>query len=542
MQRGLGSAGRRVWVETDAPCEVEVLGRRAPTFTVEGHHVGLVELTDLEPGTDTELQVRLDGERVWPDPDDPRPAPRIRAVDPGRPVRLVVGSCRQAAPPSWLDQVESERPPPGIGTDALAALAREVAVDGRPAPDGLVLLGDQVYADEPDPRTVDALRRRRGGPPRPDHPEVTSFEEYTWLYQEAWSEPWIRWLLAAVPSVMVFDDHDVIDDWNTSASWRHDIEAEPWWTGRIQGGLMAYWLYQHVGNVGPTEVADRELLDAVRAAGADGGAPLRALAERADRGTADDVGRRWSYSLDLGRSRLIVLDSRNGRVLEEQDRSMLGAAEWRWLDERLTGDLDHLFVATSVPWLLPRTIHDLEAWDDELAGGAWGRIGAAVGERIRRTVDLEHWAAFGRSFHRLADALGAVARGERGRAPDSVTVLAGDVHFGYVAEADLGGGLPVRQVVSSPFRQAIPPSEQLAQRLTLRPPLSLLARALVATTPRNRPRFDWDLTHGPWFDDQLAVLTLDGPTARVRFEAAGLDADERPVLRPIAEVPLTPDR
>ncbi|MGW1633884.1 hypothetical protein, partial [Streptomyces anthocyanicus] len=29
----------------------------------------------------------------------------------------------------------------------------------------------------------------------------------------------VRWLLSTVPSCMIFDDHDVIDDWNTSAAW-----------------------------------------------------------------------------------------------------------------------------------------------------------------------------------------------------------------------------------------------------------------------------------------------------------------------------------
>jgi hypothetical protein len=39
-----------VWVETDAACEVEVLGCRSRTFCVEGHHYALVHVTGLEPG------------------------------------------------------------------------------------------------------------------------------------------------------------------------------------------------------------------------------------------------------------------------------------------------------------------------------------------------------------------------------------------------------------------------------------------------------------------------------------------------------------
>ncbi len=535
FQRGLGTTGIRIWVETDAPCTVEVLGHRADTWTVAGHHYGLVELDGLERGTDEAYEVVLDGEVAWPDPDDERPPPRVRLWDPDRQIRLVVGSCRQAAPPSWLNMVESEMDPPGIGTDSLAALSDHLQAGEFARVDGLVMLGDQVYADQPDPRTVDAMQTRRDGPPEPGFPEVTGFEEYTWLYQEAWSDPSIRWLLASVPSVMIFDDHDIIDDWNTSEAWRREIEQEPWWQGRIESGLMAYWVYQHIGNVGPSERQDAGLLAAVRAAGVDGAEPLRDFARRADVGTPDDVGHRWSFACELGRSRLLMVDSRNGRILEEGKRSMLGDAEWAWLDERMTGDLDHLFVASSVPWIMPRSIHDLEAWNDALTEGAWGGHAARAAEWLRQYIDLEHWAAFGRSFAGLAELIASVARGERGDPPETVTVLSGDVHFGYVAEVELGGHSRVRQVVSSPFRQAITTFDRRAQGAAMLAPVSWLCRALVASTRKARPRFDWDITDGPWFDDHLTVLTIDGRKAHVAYSGAGLDEDASLTLHPIAD-------
>ena len=48
---------------------------------------------------------------------------------------------------------------------------------------------------------------------------MADFEEYTRLYWDSWKDPTIRWLLSAVPSAMIFDDHDVHDDWNTSEAW-----------------------------------------------------------------------------------------------------------------------------------------------------------------------------------------------------------------------------------------------------------------------------------------------------------------------------------
>ena len=60
-----------------------------------------------------------------------------------------------------------------------------------------------------------------------------------------------RWFFSVVPSAMIFDDHDMIDDWNISASWVRDIRNEPWWRAHVVGGLVSYWIYQHLGNLQP---------------------------------------------------------------------------------------------------------------------------------------------------------------------------------------------------------------------------------------------------------------------------------------------------
>ena len=57
-----------LWVEADAPCEVEVLGHRSPTFCVGGRHYGLVVVEGLEPDRSYSYEVALDGEglgTVW---------------------------------------------------------------------------------------------------------------------------------------------------------------------------------------------------------------------------------------------------------------------------------------------------------------------------------------------------------------------------------------------------------------------------------------------------------------------------------------------
>ena len=97
----------------------------------------------------------------------------------------------------------------------------------------------------------------------------------------------------------------------------------------------------------------------------------------------------------FGGVRVVVIDSRSGRVLEDGQRLMVGEAEWQWVTESVSGDWDHVVLATSLPLLLPRGIHALEAWNEAVCGGAWGKRAARAGERLRRAADLEHWAAFG---------------------------------------------------------------------------------------------------------------------------------------------------
>ena len=131
-------------------------------------------------------------------------------------------------------------------------------------PDALLMLGDQVYADETSERTQAFIRSRRDAS-RPPYLEVADFEEYTRLYAEAWSDPDVRWLLSTIPTSMMFDDHDVLDDWNTSRAWRDEIRETSWWSERITGALMSYWIYQHLGNLSPAGLAANELYGQVSA-------------------------------------------------------------------------------------------------------------------------------------------------------------------------------------------------------------------------------------------------------------------------------------
>ena len=140
---------------------------------------------------------------------------------------------------------------------------------------------------------------------------------------------------------------------------------------------------------------------------------MRDFAFRADREVA---GARWSYKRDIGRTRIVVMDSRAGRVLEPGARSMVDAEEWDCIEEWTRGDFDHLLLGTSLPVFLGRGMHYLEAWNEAVADGAWGALASRAAERLRQGLDLEHWAAFGDSLRALERLLGDIASGRHGSA------------------------------------------------------------------------------------------------------------------------------
>jgi hypothetical protein len=335
-------------------------------------------------------------------------------------------------------------------------------------------------------------------------------------------------VVSTLPSAMIFDDHDVHDDWNTSAAWVARMRTRDWWPDRIAGGLAAYWIYQHLGNLSPSELDRDPLLARVRAA-QDAGPLLREFALAAD---GEGGGGLWSYHRDLAGARLIVLDGRQGRLLDEGARDLLDDAEWQWLTETSTGDFDHLLLANTLPVLLPPTFHYLEAISEAICAGAWGPTAARAAEWVRQQLDLEHWAAFQSSFHRLLALTREVGAGNRGRAPASVLFLGGDVHQGYLHEAAFRPRAGVRsavyQAVCSPFRNPLARRERTVLRAVRRAPvLGRALRRLAHTVGVEDPEAGWRLAQKPTFDNQLATLNLDGRRAWLRIERTtpGNEAD-----------------
>jgi hypothetical protein len=533
LLRYAGTESATFWVETSAPCRVEILGHDTSTFTVEGHHYALLLVDDLTPASVTPYDVRLDGELVWP-PDDGRPQPVVHTRDNQPRTRLVFGSCRVGDPQptklggEWPDEVKT------LGIDALWTYSKQLQRGEMEWPDAVLLLGDQVYADEVSPETLEFIEQRRGTD-RPPGEQIADFEEYTRLYRESWSEPDIRWLLSTVPTAMIFDDHDVNDDWNISWLWVEEMRREPWWEARITGAFMAYWVYQHLGNLSPPELEADTTFPQVKDE-EDAGPLLRRLAHTWDR---ESAASRWAFYRDFGDTRLLVLDSRAARVLSDGRRQMIDDDEWDWIVEHSRGAFDHVVIASTLPVFLPTGIHHLQAWNEALCAGRWGGLAANLSERLRRAVDLEHWAAFNRSFEQLCDWLRTLACGTDGAEPPAtVLLLGGDVHCSSIAEVDLGAGpsCRVHQLVCSPYRNPLSAKERRVVQATGSRVSEMVFSRLARLAGVPSPSASWTPTRRATFDNGLGELFLDGRTASAVIRRSPQEGEDPEVL--VADRPV----
>jgi hypothetical protein len=490
LLRHVDDEAATIWVETDAPCTVAVLGEEEPTFEVEGHHYALVAVEHLAPGESTDYTVEIDGEQVWPPSDYPYPTPCIKPVASGEGVRFIFGSCRVSFPHEEPYVLHQTKHPQGQGIDALRTLALRLIREEERTPDCLLMLGDQIYADDLSP----AMREVTGG--RTEHtdaPEdqLADYREYALAYREAWSEPLVRWLLSTVPVAMIFDDHEVHAQWKISRAWQDMLTSQSWYERRVDSALMTYWVYQHLGNLSCRELANSELYERVRSADGDAG-PI--LAEQMRKADEQPGHSRWSYYRDLGDTRLLVIDSRAGRELEPPDRRMISSGEWDWIVDHAAGNFDHLLVASSLPFFLTPGLHYIEAWDAQLADR--GRTGATrkLGEKIRQKSVMDHWASFQDSFRELCGLLEEIASGAHGdgSAPETIIMLSGDVHHCYLAEVPqprLASGLLRLPQGPGGAREARDARRKLPRRGSRRP-LSRTRGRRQALTARlaHRPR------------------------------------------------------
>ena len=205
-------------------------------------------------------------------------------------LNLIHGSCRR---------IHNLDPAEGGGYDALALadqLLSDTASDLSTRPAVACFTGDQIYADDVHADTFEAIRRlaqkietgfKEVLAEGLDFPEpgnrqeflrahaaikseqaknhLITFSEYLAMYGLVWNQrnwdtsypdldafvktlPKVRRVLANIPSYMIFDDHEVTDDWNIDLRQEELMRKKPLGFQLVGNGLAAYWLCQGYGN------------------------------------------------------------------------------------------------------------------------------------------------------------------------------------------------------------------------------------------------------------------------------------------------------
>jgi hypothetical protein len=111
--------------------------------------------------------------------------------------------------------------------------------------------------------TVARKPDRRAHPAAERGVHAADFAEYAYLYERAWtSSKDVRCLLAHVPTFLMFDDHEVTDDWNFDLSWVRMLHNEKndfrMWPKTVTDSLAAYWMYQGWCNKAPSQWDSRD--------------------------------------------------------------------------------------------------------------------------------------------------------------------------------------------------------------------------------------------------------------------------------------------
>lgn len=251
-----------------------------------------------------------------------------------------------------------------------------------------------------------------------------------------------RRLLAHVPVAMVFDDHDISDDWNLSREWEEAAYGHPFSRRVIGNALVGYLLGQAWGNR-PEAFDDPALLAQLQQAlDEPGGAAHEALIERLL------AWREWHYSWPTVPP-LVVLDSRTHRWRSEVSaRQPSGLMDWEALtdlQQTLRG-LPAVLLVASAPVFGVKLIETLQR--------AFTYIGLPL------MVDAENWMS-----HPGA-ASGVLNIFRHPQTPHHFVILSGDVHYSFVYDVELrprarrglrGQAPQIWQLCSSGLRNGFPP-------------------------------------------------------------------------------------
>lgn len=252
--------------------------------------------------------------------------------------------------------------------------------------------------------------------------------------------PSVQRALANVPSYMIFDDHEVTDDWYLTLDWRDKVLTAPLGVTILRNTLLAFTLFQAWGNT-PQRYASGDhatLLSLVPQLSGGAAFPDAAVANQIDTlfGFDGAVSRlRWDFTVPTGPTQTAVLDTRKRRsfVGRFNPPGLLSSAA---LDEQLSASLaptpgaELLFVVSPAPVLGLALIEELA---QPLASRGKADFYDSVIKEGEPAItgyfewDLEAWALDAPRFEAFLARCAALKK---------VVILSGDVHYAHTCEMD----------------------------------------------------------------------------------------------------------
>ncbi|MHA2757164.1 alkaline phosphatase D family protein [Aeromonas dhakensis] len=296
-------------------------------------------------------------------------------------------------------------------TPAPYAMWDKLAAEHKAHPFSLLLMGgDQVYADSlwtsvPTLKAWNELDRAEKVKRKATRTMVEQIDRfYCELYCKQWSRPEVAFMLARVPSAMMWDDHDIFDGWG---SYPEDLQRCEVYQAIYAAATKYFRLFQ--------------------------------LRSEANGALLDKALNHHTWRLGFRGYQILALDNRANRTLTR----VMSPSQWDQINAALAAcDSGHLLVMAGVPvvyrdFSFTEAALDATPWEEEL------------------TDDLkDHWRAKdhqgerARLIMRLLDN----ARQRRQKEPGCKTlILSGDVHVGClgVIQDKREGVVNVHQLVSS---------------------------------------------------------------------------------------------
>lgn len=300
--------------------------------------------------------------------------------------------------------------------------------------------------------------------------------------------PKVARALANIATYMVFDDHEVTDDWNLNARWRNRAYSTPLGRNVTRNAVMAYTFFQAWGNDPATFSApdsapdqpnhNRHLLTQAEAAFA-GAGPYPASGADTARldelcGIPGTVSKQpaFHFRVPAPRHLVAVLDTRTRRGFRGNamlPASLLGGSLAAQVPESLTDGRELLLLVSPPPVLGPhlidriaqpllQSIQDMKVGLSQVATAA-GTVDEPTGpcEPEGRPVgaeqyDAEAWFADEDAFENLLKRLAPLGK---------AVILSGDVHYACSLVLDYwrkGNPEPppsrIVQLTSSPSRNS----------------------------------------------------------------------------------------